>query len=308
MRTEQQLRDALSSLESQAPSRDRVMPDLAPRWRAPRKGRLYTTAITVAVATAVAVALIVAPARTPARQVLRAVPLRTALLTAFQSAAGDIVYSKTWRWGAYDPKDGFWLADTEWQVPFAVEPGQTVHTRSVIPGAPDHPAVFQDSSDTYVQPHGGKTSAVTEEVVVDYQSHTWTQAPGVVDLLLGSDLSTLREQVAKGQYKLVGHPVLDGQQTIELRSGWVDRSPHIRAWATTLFWVNASTYLPVQGVTREGSIGNPKTDLVLRYEYRFLPPTPANMRQLQSPIPPGFKRVPATLPDGTKQKLPAGTR
>jgi hypothetical protein len=86
-----------------------------------------------------------------------------------------------------------------------------------------------------------------------------------------ADLSSVIESGLQcGAFHVAGHQRVDGIDTIKL-TGISDGRP-----AFTL-WVDARTYLPVQ-MTGSGVV----------MQFRWLPPTQANLAQLTGTIPPGF--------------------
>jgi hypothetical protein len=60
-----------------------------------------------------------------------------------------------------------------------------------------------------------------------------------------------------------------------------------------LLWVDAQTFLPVRASASKG--GAPGADDSLVTTYRFLSPTPANHKNLITPIPAGFTQTAAPL-------------
>lgn len=263
MRTEDDLRAALTALERHAPSRERVMP-------APRKDRRkrWMTVALVTGATAAAIALTVAeePANPHAT-------LRTAILTAFSSVRGDIVYTRSWADydGSKPPPQQAWMS------PWQVQPGQTVHERMLATDAEGKP--YDDVEQTYTQPATG-TPKRSATIDVDYGARTWYtgEEKTIPNALQG--MASLREEVANGALKVVGHPVIKGQRTIELRvTGTLEK----QRFELTM-WVNADTYRPAQAEVVNGKNR-------VRTTFQFLPPTLASQKLLQPPIPAGFRQV-----------------
>jgi hypothetical protein len=137
------------------------------------------------------------------------------------------------------------------------------------------------------QPGGGQTLVV-------YPRRSWERygtAPGsaavpsiacqaygrfffALSLWEPADLSSVIESGLRcGAFQVAGHQRVDGIDTIKL-TGIVDGKP-----AITL-WVDSRTYLPVQ-MTGDG----------VAMQFRWLPPTQANLAQLTGTIPPGFHRA-----------------
>ncbi|MGH9074669.1 MAG: hypothetical protein ACRDZQ_11215 [Acidimicrobiales bacterium] len=142
-------------------------------------------------------------------------------------------------------------------------------------------------------------------VNVDYRSRTWFRpvetvhavkanplaglagksllSPALHGVLPASQESgQLRQALAHGQLSIVGHPVLDGQSSIEISDNTTQSKETL--------WIDASTYLPLQeSVVNDNGVSFETT-------FRWLAPTATNLGLLQAPIPPGFRQVPVTLP------------
>jgi hypothetical protein len=89
-----------------------------------------------------------------------------------------------------------------------------------------------------------------------------------------ADLSSVIESGLRcGAFHVAGHQRVDGIDTIKL-TGIYDGSPLFT------LWVDASTYLPVQLTGHKEEV-----------QFRWLPPTQANLAQLTGTIPPGFHRA-----------------
>jgi hypothetical protein len=86
-----------------------------------------------------------------------------------------------------------------------------------------------------------------------------------------TDLSSIIETGLRcGAFQVAGHQQVDGIDTIKL-TGIVEGK------AAFTLWVDAHTYLPVQ-------MAEPNYEM----QFRWLPPTQANLAQLTGTIPPGF--------------------
>jgi hypothetical protein len=146
---------------------------------------------------------------------------------------------------------------------------------------------------------------------VDYQHRTWWRstwsallpfAPepklGCADLKLadldilglsgGDQAAALRAALSCGDYTMAGTHLVDGVQTVEL-----EQVPSAALQFQMTFWVDPASYLPVRSVATfegPGMAGRAQVD------YRWLPPTPANVADLDVTIPPGFTEVPAPAP------------
>jgi hypothetical protein len=100
------------------------------------------------------------------------------------------------------------------------------------------------------------------------QTFTILAEAGPVDLS-----SIIKSGLRCGVFRVAGHQRVDGIDTIKLTGSSYHGRP------TVTLWVNSRTYLPVQG-----------TGFGTTMEFRWLPPTQANLAQLTGTIPPGFHR------------------
>jgi hypothetical protein len=175
--------------------------------------------------------------------------------------------------------------------------GTIVHTQSWF--ANGHPTSRDETDDSAGQPISAVVSTVTADgsihtVSIDYRAMTWTTAtysappaggPAPLTQTPAQNANRLRAAQVAGAEKLVGPAVIDGQQTIELRSGTVGSGEE-------LTWVDASTYLPVRELdTAPGQ--SPTSDQAIQTDDRWLPATAANLRLITTAaaIPPGFTEV-----------------
>ncbi|HET9972925.1 MAG TPA: hypothetical protein VFQ68_32145 [Streptosporangiaceae bacterium] len=98
-------------------------------------------------------------------------------------------------------------------------------------------------------------------------------------LAAGSNLAAdIRAALSCGQYTVAGTQLVNGVKALELR-------PVKTGNVTAVFWVDPSTYLPVRDLVTAG-LGTSRDD------FRWLPPTPASLADLDVRIPPGFAQVP----------------
>ena len=310
MRTEDDLRGALTSLERHAPAADRVLPRSAHSRPAlpSHKAIGWLAAVTTAAALAgvvTALTLPAAPNRTipngPAASPGHAAApaaLRAKLLAAFSAASGEIVYEYSTFHG------GTTLSQQNWYYPWQATTGQQVRSRQVILNSDGTP--YQDVEDIYTMPASGAiplglppatykklethmlvgvVAARGEIIDVEYGNHTWSDQKN--HLLLDSDPASpqiVLYDINHENWKVVGHTKLDGHDAIELT--WA------AAGATSYLWVDASTYLPLREVDNIPVGGPGKTITTTdQTDYELLPPTPANLAQLTTPIPAGFTRT-----------------
>ena len=136
---------------------------------------------------------------------------------------------------------------------------------------------------TTIAAGGGATTVV----VVNYRDATWwhatTAAPpaatappecGIgVQIGPGGWVAYIRHELRCGGYTTDGRQQVDGISAIKL----TERDNRLA------LWVNPATYLPVRIVTE----GRQRTQT----DFRWLPPTPANLAQLSMPVPAGFRQV-----------------
>jgi hypothetical protein len=111
---------------------------------------------------------------------------------------------------------------------------------------------------------------------------TWSQHTGVMPYTdytpdpRGADLA---QQIAQGQWRIVGRTRLRGQQAIKLAetpSGHFEGRP-------VFLWVSTTTYLPLRM-----ELGPATSYAVWTWDY--LPPSKANLEHLRVPVPPGYPR------------------
>jgi hypothetical protein len=136
-------------------------------------------------------------------------------------------------------------------------------------------------------------------ITIYFSNDTWQPtvvscfpvAPGLDAPSVGA-ASNIQTMVADGLLRVVGHPALHGQPTIELRL-----FPH--GVLTLRLWVSASTYLPVQAVAT-GPTGDPNPGKTWTEvdQYAFLNPTAANLAHLRISVPPGFTKAPSSSAQG----------
>ena len=101
-----------------------------------------------------------------------------------------------------------------------------------------------------------------------------------MNLANDSLLASLRGWESCGWLKADGTATVDGVTAVRLIIPFSSSSPG--TW-----WVSRATYLPVRAtvVTKRGK-------LVAAFDFRWLPPTRANLAKLALPVPPrGFTRI-----------------
>jgi hypothetical protein len=241
--------------------------------------------------------VVVSPGRDPS-----AASLARAMLTAFNAAADDLAYETTAGFKAGQ----LIQTDRTWSWPAVPSPGQLQYVRdtfSAIPrGASEATAsvkLTEDTGYTTVVPHPSQylQKEHARLIVVCYAgtgqtgcgwgrfntpAGTWSQHTAVMPYIdstpspRGADLA---RQIARGQWRIVGHTRLRGQRAIKLaetRSGFFVGHP-------VFLWVSTATYLPLRMIWVTGKF----TEVDNWY---YLPPSKANLAQLRVPIPPGYPR------------------
>ena len=147
---------------------------------------------------------------------------------------------------------------------------------------------------------------------IDYQSRTWTsttippdqrltpiegnslcsgRASGRVQTLYGEDGKSaadwrhiIETGLKCGAFTVAGRQRVDGVDAIKLTGH--------KTIPDSTIWVDPRSYLPVRLVSHGQTEGNvAPTALTLTVDFRWLPPTRANLAKLTAPIPPGFQKV-----------------
>jgi len=212
--------------------------------------------------------------------------LRTAILTAYDAEAANILHvhqSLTAPNGTNDVSD-------QWAR--LVEAGQQVQSRMRFSDAAGVP--IQDVQITYTLPQAAKRFTPVGDVVdIDYPSHTWFHQPHgpippppveIPDVIA---VGSLRNALAHGKWSDLGTTTLDGQPAIEL----VQHNPP--AGKSLAVWVDPNTYRPIQEtLTYTTTDQGHSVDRTVTSTLEYLPPTPANLVQLNVTIPAGFTQTP----------------
>lgn len=313
MRSEDDLRTALTSLEEQAPVAARVLPGLStPRSRGGLRSPLTLRWVAGVAATAAVVGAVVgltvsngtpstipnggvASAQLPAKATLQA-----KLLAAVTAASGEIFYEHTTIDGHYSIDDSYY--------PLQPTAGQQVRNLMAFYAA--NGTLTYNLESTYTMPQATSdhpaSSTVGETATIAYNSRTWsaekdaTLGVGLpnpqddVTIYAGKlaafrispgqlDQQNIIDSIKSGQWKAVSYTLLNGQNSIKL-------SLPQGNGATTYLWVGAQSYLPLREETTPSNALNGKST-VLQTDFELLPPTSANLAKLTPPIPAGFKRV-----------------
>jgi hypothetical protein len=226
-----------------------------------------------------------------------------AMLATFDADSGDILYSTE-----VDTNRGP-VVDTyrDWIWPAQPLPGQLTRWREAYTGrTPSLSAplrLVEDDGLVYTSP-ASLTAPVREAVLTqvcyfsiggcgsfgntDTPAGAWSrvslrnQPLGVLSNVgEGSPFypATLAQAIAKGQWRVVRRTRLDGQPALilsETPAGPIAPLPF-------LLWVSARTYLPLKYAAGSGKTTSSGI-------FAYLPPTPANLKLLQVPIPRGYPR------------------
>jgi hypothetical protein len=328
VRTEEDLRAALKSLESRAPSAAGVLRAVAERtprhlpgtrWVPPGPGssrglRLRLGAGIAAAAAAVAGLILAvrpgpasAPHPQPGAGSSAAAPLGRAMLTAFSAATGDILYTTQTTTG----RGVVMSSEQDWSWPLQPVPGQQQHSRSSLTQrtSPRQPLMLtEDDGFVFTAPRAGSQKADGELTVVCYAGtgqtgcgYDTTETPsGSWSVHHGQFLSpyaapdilspaAIGRGIINGQWRVTGHGQVAGQPAIELTENPVS-SQH---QGPTAEIYPLPTLLWVSTSTHLplrmiNGAGNPAQ---VQADWHYLPPTKANLALLQVPIPAGSQRA-----------------
>jgi hypothetical protein len=248
--------------------------------------RIGFTAVPAAVAGIAAAVVVVggAPA-TPAgpTPVAGSVPshasLRTAILTAYDTAEGEILYDYQ-----VAQVGGQTQVNESWFSPADPEPGQVETSRELGLGAAGE--VEEDTVVSFRVPSRPLSNVVFKTTDVVYGTRSWSDTQATVTYKpITTDAATVRQQIAAGRWSVAGTGSLDGRRVIKLT--W-----HVTGGPVDDLWVDANTYLPVESVLTDtvGAPGHTVKD-VFTDQYTYLAPTAANMAKLQVSVPSGFTRT-----------------
>ena len=120
-------------------------------------------------------------------------------------------------------------------------------------------------------------------------SRTGCGAPMPTSLTSFPELAAgLREYLACGTLRYEGKQQVDGVNALKLVSVEHQRQGKTLATMITIIWVDPASYLPVR-LTTQGT--HPAVSVLMRYDFRWLPPTRANLALLTVRIPPGFTQI-----------------
>ena len=222
--------------------------------------------------------------------------MRARLLAAIAAARGDILSAQD-RPSGPGQNGG---SDQTLIFPWYPRPGQQVRVHTLGWGADGR--LFKDAESIFTMPaghgapavnpldpseRGGADLTVTGTFFAVFPAqHAWGKWHHLnLTLELSADAAGIRHEIANGQFKIIRRGVVDGHKAIEL--GLVLPSSHGAGLHVTAarLWVDAASYLPLRQVLRFSDGKQDTTD------YRFLPPTAANLAKLRPVIPAGYHRT-----------------
>jgi hypothetical protein len=228
--------------------------------------------------------------------------LAKAMLTAFSASADTLAYQTSAGFTAGHLED----LDQSWSWPAVPSPGQVQYVRDVFSETPLGASkatapvkLTEDDGYTTITPHPSVYGQNEEArlIVVCYAgtgqtgcgwgrfntpAGTWSQHTGAMpysDYTPDPRGADLAQQIARGEWRVLGHTQLRGQQAIKLAetpAGQFEPRP-------VFLWVSTATYLPLQMV-----VGPAGSEGVINWHY--LQPSKANLAHLRVPIPPGYSR------------------
>ena len=306
MRTEDDLRTALTTLERHAPAAARVLPGSSRRarygLRSPLSAR-WLAGITTAAALAGAVTAVTLPSGTSriiqnggvsSPSAATGTTLKAKLLAAISAASSDIAYMRVTE--VTNSPDVLNLSGESWLSPWQPSTGQQVHNRQVRLDRDGTPVL--DMELTYDWPAPPTPSAPRSlstkgsAITVNYKTKTWSaENEGVCDVceLTAVYPTNLSELIRDSDFKEVGRVAVDGHRAIEFHSVAIGDSATLWVRINSTLWVDAATYLPLR-LTSTSSLRHGYTD-TRTIDYQLLPATPANLAKLTPPVPAGFRKV-----------------
>ena len=306
MRTEDDLRTALTTLERHAPAAARVLPGSSRRTRHGLRWPLLTrrlagiTAAATLAGAVTALILLSGVSRTiqnggvasPSATI--GTTAKAKLLAAFSAASGDIAHTHTT--AVNTSPDALNISGDSWLSPWQPSVGQQVHSRQVRVGSDGTPVLGMEL--TYDWPAPATPSAPRSlatkgsAIIVNYKAKTWSEEnEAVCDLcqLTAVYPTSLTELINDNDFKEVGHATVNGHRAIEFHTVELGDSATLWLRIDSTLWVDAATYLPLR-LTSATLLPHGHTD-TMTTDYQLLPATPANLAKLTPPIPAGFRKV-----------------
>ena len=261
------------------------------RLRARRRVPALAAALAATAAAAVALTSLLPGPR--AGGGLAAAPsLRARLLAAIDAARGEILMTQ----GRPSGPGQHGGSDQTLTYPWYPRPGQQVRIHTL--GLSADGKLFRDDESIFTMPAGHGTPAinpidgeadltVTGTYIGIYPPrHAWGEWHHLtLTLGLPADAAGIRHQLTAGQFKIIRRGVADGHKAIELGlTGLSSSRAGLHATAARL-WVDPASYLPLRQVLQFSTGRQYMTD------YRFFPPTAANLAKLRPVIPAGYHRT-----------------
>jgi hypothetical protein len=261
------------------------------RVRARRRVPALAAALAVTAGAVVAVTLLL-PGPQAGGGLAAAHSLRARLLAAIDAARGDILSAR----GRPSGPGQHGGSDQTLTYPWYPRSGQQVRMHTLGWGTDGR--LFQDAESIFTMPARHRTPAmnpvdgdadltVTGTFIAVFPArHAWGKWHHLsLTLGLSADAAGIRHQLATGQFTIIRRGVVNGHKAIELGlTGLSSHKTGLHATAARL-WVDAASYLPLRQVLRFSTGRQDVTD------YRFLPPTAANLAKLRPLIPAGYHRT-----------------
>jgi hypothetical protein len=239
---------------------------------------------------------VVSPGRHPS-----SASLAKAMLTAFNASADTLQYVRVtgfraghliqldqwWSWPAV-PSSGQvqYVRDASSQIPLGasqatgrVKLTEVAGYTTIVP----HPSRYEQNERArlIVVCYAGTGQTGCGWGRFDTPAGTWSQHTAVMPYIdytpdpRGADLA---QQIAQGQWRIVGQTRLRGQHAIKLVE-----TPAGHFQRPVVLWVSTTTYLPLR------MVWGPATSYEI-WNWEYLPPSKANLAHLRVPIPPGYPR------------------
>ena len=180
--------------------------------------------------------------------------------------------------------------------PWYPRPGQQVRYR--VLGWATNGKLSTDAARIFPMPAGNGTPAispvtgtatfpVTGTFIVVYPArHAWGEwhhSNTVFEMPV--DAAGIRHQLATGRFRIIRRDVVNGHKAIALGMTGLNPSKTGLHATADLLWVDAASYLPLRQVLRFSTGRQDLTD------YKFPPPTPANLAKLRVVILAGYHRT-----------------
>jgi hypothetical protein len=293
MRTEDDLRAALTALERHAPAAARVLSGIERRsshgLRSPRTTRWAAGIATAAALAGVVTALTLPGGASGTSQkggVASDVPITKATLqakiTAAFSSAGDqiAVRHETDTINNGDPS-----THETWSYPLQPRVGQQVRIKSI--DIAQRGAANMGEGEIYLMPatQVGLAPVKAQTTTVSYTGKVWWYEDSAQPVTQPIGPEFLANLPPLGKWTAQS-TTLNGRPAIKFT---LHHTPtKFGGSMADELWVDATTYLPLRETS---DVDSPGMDTIDTSDYEYLPATPANLAKLTPTIPAGFKRV-----------------